>query len=147
MIFILYSQKRIKVPLINPPIPSTRTIVSKPEGSEMCEYQLEDEMGLGKKIQILSFLSYLNKNTVRTSTFKQWFDEIERWTDLRYIAFNSGPAQRRLIRTYICFHFLTITKMQYQIRFYSFHMISLFLANFYGKFLSLTKAIEFKNST
>lgn len=131
----LYFQNRVQVPLINPPIPTvmlplptTKTIVSKPEGSEMREYQLEglkwllqcwkaghgsilaDEMGLGKTIQILSFLSYLNKQTnwhgpflitVRTNCFKQWCDEIERWTNLRYIAYNSGPAQRKLMRTYM----------------------------------------------
>ncbi|OHT09131.1 SNF2 family N-terminal domain containing protein [Tritrichomonas foetus] len=68
---------------------------------------LADEMGLGKTIQLLSFLSYLNKNTdwkgpyliaVRTNTFKQWCDEIEKWTDLSYLPYHSGPTQRQIMR-------------------------------------------------
>ena len=68
---------------------------------------LADEMGLGKTIQLLSFLSYLIKNTdwkgpyliaVRTNTFKQWCDEITKWTDLQYLPYNSGPAQRSIMR-------------------------------------------------
>ncbi|OHT13784.1 SNF2 family N-terminal domain containing protein [Tritrichomonas foetus] len=126
-----YFNNRIKVPLINPglpmtqlPPPNTRTIVSR-QNNEMREYQVQgltwllkcwhsghgsilaDEMGLGKTIQILSFLSYLDRYagwhgpfliTVRTNCFKQWCDEIERWTNLKYIAYNSGPAQRAMMR-------------------------------------------------
>ena len=70
---------------------------------------LADEMGLGKTIQVLSFLSYLNKHAdwhtpflivVRNSTCKQWCDEIEKWTDLKYILYNAVPQQRKLIRDY-----------------------------------------------
>jgi SNF2 family DNA or RNA helicase len=70
---------------------------------------LADEMGLGKTIQLLAFLSYLVKNTdrqgpflvtVRTNTFKQWCDEIEKWTDLNYVPYSSGPAQRAMLRQY-----------------------------------------------
>lgn len=67
---------------------------------------LADEMGLGKTIQVLSFLTYLNRYTdwhgpflitVRTNTFKQWCEEIEKWTDLAYIPYNASPQYRKMI--------------------------------------------------
>ncbi|KAK8893135.1 hypothetical protein M9Y10_021550 [Tritrichomonas musculus] len=70
---------------------------------------LADEMGLKKKVQLLSFLNYLNKNTewhgpfliaCRQSKFQQWSSEIENWTDLRCLAYTSGPDQRNLMREY-----------------------------------------------
>ncbi|KAK8884367.1 hypothetical protein M9Y10_043477 [Tritrichomonas musculus] len=107
------------------PVPDKYTISSKGDNKTMRDYQVEglkwlikcwdhhhgsilaDEMGLGKTIQLLSFLTFLNKNTewkgpyliaVRTNTFKQWCDEIERWTDLKYLPYNSGPSQRAIMR-------------------------------------------------
>ena len=105
----------------------TAQILNPNAGSELRPYQLEglkwliqcwrdnhgsilaDEMGLGKTIQVLAFLQYLNKYTdwhgpflitVRTNTFKQWCDEIEKWTNLAYIPYSSGPQQRKMIRDY-----------------------------------------------
>lgn len=102
-------------------------IINKSSNQTLREYQLEglqwliqcwrdkhgcilaDEMGLGKTIQVLSFLTYLNRYTnwhgpfiitVRTNTFKQWCQEIEKWTDLTYVPYSSGPAQRKIIREY-----------------------------------------------
>lgn len=114
---------QIPMNLVDPP----QNIIINKEGSYMREYQLQglkwlvqcwhqghgsilaDEMGLGKTIQVLSFLTYLDRYTdwhgpflitVRTNTFKQWCDEIENWTRLSYIPYNSGPQQRKIIRDY-----------------------------------------------
>jgi superfamily II DNA or RNA helicase len=66
-------------------------------------------MGLGKTIQLLAFLSYLDKYmhwhgpfaiVVRTTTFHQWCEEIEKWTDLVYIPYHSKPPQRAMLRKY-----------------------------------------------
>jgi SNF2 family DNA or RNA helicase len=108
------------------PTITIETIVSK-KGERLRDYQIEgiswllecwrnfhgsilaDEMGLGKTIELLGFLSFLNANTawhgpfliiVRTNTFEQWCDEIEMWTDLSYVPYHSGPAQRGIIRHY-----------------------------------------------
>ena len=116
-----------QIPTGTLPIPSTRTIVST-TNEELKGYQVEglkwlltcwqkghgsilaDEMGLGKTIQILAFLSYINTYSnwhgpfliaVRTNCFKQWCDEIERWTNLKYIAYNSGPSQRAIMREFM----------------------------------------------
>ena len=68
---------------------------------------LADEMGLGKTIQLLSFLVYLNRYAgwhgpfaivVRANTFKQWVDEISKWTDLAFVAYQSHPSARGLMR-------------------------------------------------
>ena len=70
---------------------------------------LADEMGLGKTIQLLSFLVYLNRYAgwhgpfaivVRANTFKQWVDEIGKWTDLACVAYQSFPSARGLMREY-----------------------------------------------
>lgn len=136
--FTKYLTTRVCVILCNPSLPKqplkepTESVITTKDGGKIRTYQMEglkwllkcwvnghgsilaDEMGLGKTIQVLSFLSYLNKNTgwngpflivVRTNCFKQWCDEIERWTDLKYISYNSGPSQRALTREYQ-FHFL-----------------------------------------
>ncbi|EAY03294.1 SNF2 family N-terminal domain containing protein [Trichomonas vaginalis G3] len=102
-------------------------IIMNDQGGSLREYQLQglkwlsqcwrdghgsilaDEMGLGKTIQVLSFLTYLDRFTdwhgpflitVRTNTFKQWCEEIEKWTHLSYIPYNSGPQQRKMIREF-----------------------------------------------
>jgi len=114
-------------PNVNLPLPSPRDNIISNSGSFLRPYQLEglqwlikcwiskhgsilaDEMGLGKTIQVLAFLAYLNENvgwkgphiiTVRTNCFKQWCDEIEKWTKLKYIPYNAGPQQRKLIRDF-----------------------------------------------
>ena len=114
------------IPTGSLPEPSV-DIINQDSGSTLREYQLAglkwliqcwrdghgsvlaDEMGLGKTIQVLSFLTYLNRYTdfhgpylitVRTNTFKQWCEEIEKWTDLSYIPYSSGPQQRKIIREY-----------------------------------------------
>ncbi|KAH0795220.1 SNF2 family N-terminal domain containing protein [Histomonas meleagridis] len=106
------------------PDPRSNVIISK-KGETMRSYQIEglrwlvdcwrqghgsvlaDEMGLGKTIELLSFLSYLNHCTkwegpylivIRYSTFKQWCDEIHKWTDLVCIPYMADPARRKLIR-------------------------------------------------
>jgi len=70
---------------------------------------LADEMGLGKTIQTLVFLTHLDRNTqfhgphliaVRTNTFAQWCHEIERWTDMKYIAYTGDPGTREIIQDY-----------------------------------------------
>jgi superfamily II DNA or RNA helicase len=70
---------------------------------------LADEMGLGKTIQALVFLMHLNRATdwhgphiiaVRTNTFAQWCSELERWSDLKYIAYTGGPETRDIMRDY-----------------------------------------------
>lgn len=113
-----------EIPTTPLPEPDNKTIVSK-TNETMRDYQVDglkwligcwkdhhgsilaDEMGLGKTIQLLSFLTYLNKNTewkgpylisVRTNTFKQWCEEIEKWTDFKYLPYNSSPAQRAIMR-------------------------------------------------
>ncbi|OHT15223.1 SNF2 family N-terminal domain containing protein [Tritrichomonas foetus] len=130
-----YFRNRVRVDAMTPalpveqtlPDPSENLIISK-EGNSLRPYQVDgvkwllkcwkeqhgsilaDEMGLGKTIQLLAFLTYLNKYTewhgpfliaVRTNTFKQWCDEIENWTDLSYLPYNSGPAQRSLMREHM----------------------------------------------
>ncbi|OHT05199.1 SNF2 family N-terminal domain containing protein [Tritrichomonas foetus] len=70
---------------------------------------LADEMGLGKTIQCLTFLMQLNRASqlhgpyliaVRTNTFTQWCSEIERWSDLKYIAYSGSRETRDIIREY-----------------------------------------------
>ena len=129
-----YFENRIRVDDVDPSLPSgilpqpdEHLLTSKDTKNGLRPYQVDgvnwlincwknqhgsilaDEMGLGKTIQILAFLTYLNKYTdwhgpfliaVRTNTFKQWCDEIENWTDLNYMPYNSGPAQRSLMRQY-----------------------------------------------
>lgn len=68
---------------------------------------LADEKGLGKTVQVLGFLSYLTKYTdwrgpfliiVRNKSFDKWCSAIENWTDLKYVPYISGPAQRSIMR-------------------------------------------------
>ena len=70
---------------------------------------LADEMGLGKTIQCLTFLMHLNRTTdfhgphlvaVRTNTYSQWCSEIERWSDLKYIAYGGARETRDVIKDY-----------------------------------------------
>lgn len=119
----------------NPPRPTETdvlpepdsTLISSKSGDKLRDYQvlgvkwmidcwrrghgsiLADEMGLGKTIQLLSFLTYLNRYCnwhgpfaiiVRVNTFKQWCDEISKWTDLAFVAYNSLPSARGIIREF-----------------------------------------------
>ena len=75
---------------------------------------LADEMGLGKTIQCLTMLMKLHKSTefhgpymiaVRTNTFTQWCSELERWSDLKYIAYSGSPETRFMMREYMMPYF------------------------------------------
>lgn len=70
---------------------------------------LADEMGLGKTIQSLVFLEHLDRTTdwhgphliaVRINTFDQWCSELERWSDLKFIAYTGQPETRHIIEQY-----------------------------------------------
>ncbi|EAY09671.1 SNF2 family N-terminal domain containing protein [Trichomonas vaginalis G3] len=128
-----FKNSRHRVDVSDAPLPTgdlpepTSSIINDSANQQLREYQLQglqwlikcwrdghgsilaDEMGLGKTIQVLSFLTYLNRYTdwhgpfviaVRTNTFKQWCEEIEKWTDLSFIPYSSGPAQRKIIREF-----------------------------------------------
>lgn len=129
-----YFNNRLKIYQTNPPIPKTPPLFDehivkskRNQDQSLHPYQIEgvkylirswsdqhgsilaDEAGLRKKVQLLSFLTYLNRNTewhgpfliaCRQKQFQQWASEIENWTDLNCLAYTSDPDQRNLMREY-----------------------------------------------